>query len=64
VTVIMIAHRLSTIEHANKIFVMKKGEIMEEGSHEELLSQKEEYYRLWKNQTVHSDQIILESHSM
>ncbi|EOO71539.1 peptidase domain-containing ABC transporter [Bacillus mycoides] len=53
ITVIMIAHRLSTIQHANQIFVMEKGNIIEEGPHEELLLQKGEYYRLWKNQTVH-----------
>ncbi|MFP3822259.1 peptide cleavage/export ABC transporter, partial [Bacillus sp. SIMBA_008] len=49
ITVIMIAHRLSTIQHANKIFVMKNGNIIEQGSHEELLFMKAEYYRLWKN---------------
>ena len=37
ITIIMIAHRLSTIKHANKIFVMEKGNILEQGSHEELL---------------------------
>ena len=40
ITVIMIAHRLSTIEHANQIFVMEKGNIIEEGSHVELLFKK------------------------
>ncbi len=55
VTVIMIAHRLSTIQHASQIFVMEKGNIIERGSHEELLFYKGEYYRLWKNQTVHVD---------
>ncbi|WP_430981536.1 peptidase domain-containing ABC transporter [Bacillus thuringiensis] len=62
VTVIMIAHRLSTIQHANQIFVMAKGNIIERGSHEELLFYKEEYYRLWKNQTVHVEHI--ESNAM
>ncbi|MEH6890186.1 peptidase domain-containing ABC transporter [Bacillus sp. JJ864] len=57
VTVIMIAHRLSTIQHANQIFVMEKGNIIEWGSHEELLFYKGEYYRLWKNQTVHLEYI-------
>lgn len=57
ITIIMIAHRLSTIKHANKIFVMEKGNILEQGSHEELLFQKSEYYRLWKNQTVHVEHI-------
>ncbi|EJP83161.1 peptidase domain-containing ABC transporter [Bacillus paranthracis] len=57
VTVIMIAHRLSTIQHASQIFVMEKGNIIERGSHEELLFHQGEYYRLWKNQTVHVDHI-------
>ncbi|HDR3903151.1 TPA: ATP-binding cassette domain-containing protein, partial [Bacillus cereus] len=57
VTVIMIAHRLSTVQHANQIFVMEKGNIIERGSHEELLFHKGEYYRLWKNQTIHVEHI-------
>lgn len=64
ITVIMIAHRLSTIQHANQIFVMEKGTIIEEGSHEELLFHKGEYYRLWKNQTVHLEHIELHSLAM
>lgn len=58
----MIAHRLSTIQHANQIFVMERGNIIERGSHEELLFYKGEYYRLWKNQTVHVEHI--ESNAM
>ncbi|MED3243216.1 peptide cleavage/export ABC transporter, partial [Bacillus thuringiensis] len=57
ITVIMIAHRLSTIVHANQIFVMEKGSIIEEGSHQELLLKKGKYYQLWKNQTVHVEHI-------
>lgn len=64
VTVIMIAHRLSTIQHANQIFVMEQGNIIERGSHEELLFSKGEYYRLWKNQTVHVEHIELEQFAM
>ncbi|HDR4513341.1 peptidase domain-containing ABC transporter [Bacillus paranthracis] len=64
VTVIMIAHRLSTIQHANKIFVMEKGNIIERGCHEELLFQKGEYYRLWKNQTIHVEHIESKFDSM
>ncbi|KXZ05813.1 bacteriocin ABC transporter ATP-binding protein [Bacillus cereus] len=64
VTVIMVAHRLSTIQHANQIFVMEKGNIIERGSHEELLFHKGEYYRLWKNQTVHVEHIEAQSYAM
>ncbi|WP_164085716.1 peptidase domain-containing ABC transporter [Bacillus wiedmannii] len=64
VTVIMIAHRLSTIQHASQIFVMEKGNIIERGSHEELLFSKGEYYRLWKNQTIHVEHIESQSYVM
>ena len=64
ITIIMIAHRLSTIQHAQQIFVMEKGNIIEQGSHEELLFYKGEYYRLWKNQTVHVEHINSESYTM
>jgi len=46
-TTIIIAHRLSTIMKADKIVVMKKGEIIQEGTHEELIKQKGEYKKLW-----------------
>ena len=45
-TVIVIAHRLSTIKDADKIYVMNKGQILEEGSHDELLSNQSFYYSL------------------
>ncbi|MFZ2523187.1 MAG: ABC transporter ATP-binding protein [Minisyncoccia bacterium] len=47
---IMIAHRLSTIAHADKIFVLEKGKLSEEGNHHDLLSQKGLYYALWRQQ--------------
>ena len=50
VTTIIIAHRLSTIKRCNKIYVMEKGEIIEEGNHKELLDKKGYYYRLWAGQ--------------
>jgi len=45
-TSIIIAHRLSTIRDADKIFVLEQGNIIEEGNHDELITQRGEYYRL------------------
>ena len=49
-TTIAIAHRLSTIQDANCIYVLDKGKIIESGSHDELLSQKGTYYRMYQLQ--------------
>jgi ATP-binding cassette, subfamily B, heavy metal transporter len=49
-TTIIIAHRLSTIMHADKIIVMNKGKIVQEGKHEDLLEQDSYYKELWKLQ--------------
>ena len=49
-TAIVIAHRLSTVKHADKIIVLDKGKVVEEGTHTELVAKKGEYYRLVKNQ--------------
>ena len=45
-TSIVIAHRLSTIRHADEIIVLKQGEIVERGSHEDLIAKKSYYYKL------------------
>jgi ABC-type multidrug transport system fused ATPase/permease subunit len=49
-TTVIIAHRLSTIEHADRIFVMKRGGIVEEGTHEELLGKRGHYYALYQRE--------------
>lgn len=47
---ILIAHRLSTIMHADRIYVLEKGEVVETGSHESLLQEKGLYYAMWRQQ--------------
>ncbi|SOS49167.1 Antibiotic ABC transporter ATP-binding protein [Tenacibaculum dicentrarchi] len=51
-TSLVIAHRLSTIQNADKIVVMKKGTIVEQGKHDELLAKKGEYYKLVTMQSL------------
>jgi ATP-binding cassette subfamily B protein len=47
---ILIAHRLSTIMHADKIFVLEQGKIIESGKHDDLLREKGLYYAMWRQQ--------------
>lgn len=49
-TSFVVAHRLSTIVNADRILVIKKGEIVEDGTHKELLNQRGYYYNLYTNQ--------------
>ena len=49
-TSFVIAHRLSTIQHADNILVMEHGEVVEQGTHEELMRKKGTYYRLYAAQ--------------
>ncbi len=46
-TMLIVAHRLSTIQHADNIILLSHGEILEQGSHQELLRQKGRYYKLY-----------------
>ncbi|MFH7000103.1 ABC transporter ATP-binding protein [Flavobacterium sp. FlaQc-57] len=47
---VLIAHRLSTVMHADKIFVLEQGKIIEEGKHEDLIVEKGLYYAMWRQQ--------------
>ena len=49
-TTVVIAHRLSTVENANKIIVIDDGQIIETGSHHELINKKNYYYNLYNSQ--------------
>lgn len=52
ITVIVVAHRLATVKNATRILVMDKGQIIEEGTHEELLLKSGAYARLIQNQLI------------
>jgi ATP-binding cassette subfamily B protein len=50
-TTFVIAHRLSTVRNSNKIIVLEHGEIVEQGTHEELLKMRGRYYQLYTGAT-------------
>lgn len=47
---VLIAHRLSTIMHADRIYVLERGQVIETGSHENLIAEKGLYYAMWRQQ--------------
>ena len=57
---VLIAHRLSTIMHADRIFVLEKGVIIETGKHSELLDEKGLYYAMWRQQIGERREMVSE----
>ncbi len=58
---IMIAHRLSTIMHADRIFVLEKGNIVETGNHSSLIAEKGLYYAMWRQQIGERKEVALKA---
>ena len=56
---ILIAHRLSTIMHADRIFVLEQGEVVETGTHESLLEEKGLYFAMWRQQVGERKKFVL-----
>lgn len=54
-TTVIIAHRISTIQNADKIIVLDEGEVVEQGTHEELIENKELYYSLYQKQLLEKE---------
>jgi ABC-type multidrug transport system ATPase subunit len=55
-TTVVIAHRLSTVRHADNIIVIGDGQIIEMGTHDELVAKQGTYAEMWKKQSVEDEQ--------
>ena len=55
-TMLIVAHRLSTIQHSDNIILLSQGQILEQGTHQELLAQHGRYYQLYTLQ-FHKEQL-------
>jgi len=51
-TTVIIAHRLSTVKNADLLYVLNKGKIIEQGTHQELLDKREYYYNLYSKNMI------------
>ena len=51
-TLIIIAHRLSTVAHSDHILVLREGQLIEEGTHQQLLSKAGAYKQMWEKQII------------
>ncbi|MGU3373964.1 ABC transporter ATP-binding protein [Chryseobacterium sp. M5A1_1a] len=58
---VLIAHRLSTIMHADKIYVLERGQVIETGSHDNLIAEKGLYYAMWRQQIGERKTLISEA---
>ena len=57
-TSIMIAHRISTIKNADKILVMDRGRIIEQGTHENLIEKRGTYFELYEKQLLEEEENV------
>lgn len=56
---VLIAHRLSTVMHADRIYVLEKGRIIEQGKHDDLIENKGLYYAMWRQQIGENDEVLV-----
>lgn len=58
---ILIAHRLSTVLHADRIYVLERGKVVEEGKHAQLIAERGLYYAMWRQQLGEEDKKVANS---